>query len=1280
MRVLKRVIRIAAVALAILLSACGNQAVQTPKSPDDKFKYASFRDIPGVTDDEIKAIEELQRERTSFVYGMPLSTEAFEGEDGEIRGFTAYFCEWLTNLFGIPFQPRLYKWLDMLAGLETLEIAFSGELTAMPERIAVYYMTSDIASRPLMQYRLADSRPLSDIVRDRPVRCGFIVGRTVMISTVISGMESGTYEVILLDDASLVYDALKSGEIDAFYYSNSVEANFVQYTDVLESYFYPLLYRPASLATQDPALIPILSVVDKVLEDGGIRYLTQIYNQGEQEYLVSKMQRRLTDEERTYINSRPVIPIGVDPGNYPGCFFDKREKEWRGVFLEILDEVAALTGLTFRRVNDEYTEWPVIYQMLQDGEIALVPELTMTPERADMFIWPDTVQITDYYALISKYEYPDIKPNEVLYVKVGLAKNTAYTAIFNRWFAHHMNTVEYESMEEAFDALQRGEVDMVMANQKRLLYLTHYLELPDYKANVVFDYAIDVNIGLNKNETVLRSIIDKALGIIDSGSISDKWNRKTYDYRSRLAEAQRPWLIGSLVLFFCVLALLAILFIRSRLTGKRLETLVANRTRELELKNVTLTTLFDSMPDLVFTLDNSMRFTQCNKSFTGHFGIEKGDIIEKSEYSLGLPAETAKEHNHWNRKVIEEGQTIVVEERIPRVDGTIPLYETVKAPLMLNDGVVGVLGIAHDITKRKEIEDAALAASRSKSAFLANMSHEIRTPMNSIVGFSELAMDDEISQRTRDYLQKIKTNSEWLLQIINDILDLSKIESGKMELEKIPFDLHDLFTSCRTLILPKALEKGLLLHFYAEPSVGKKPLGDPTRLRQVLVNLLSNSVKFTNSGTIKLNAVLKDKTEKTITMFFEVRDSGIGMTDEQIKKIFEPFTQAETGTTRKYGGTGLGLAITKNIVEMMGGELTVESTPGVGSKFSFALTFETIDFTKDDLLKKEVVLRELEKPTFEGEILLCEDNAMNQQVITEHLARVGLKTVVAENGKIGVEMVQSRKEKGEKQFDLIFMDMHMPVMDGLEAAEKILELNAGVPMVAMTANVMTNDTELYKLKGMDDCVGKPFTSQELWRCLIKYFKPLDWQRIDETQYTHAENKLRQKLINNFVSENSGKYGEIAEAINKGEIKLAHRLAHTLKSNAGQLGKSLLQQAAADIENQLKDGQNLVTPEQMAALETNLNEALAEFEPLVVDFSGIRAAGDAEFASVESSLELFEKLEPMLELGDLEARQYVYELRHTPGSEDLIQQIEDFDFDLALATLAKLKKNLVMSQE
>jgi CheY-like chemotaxis protein/nitrogen-specific signal transduction histidine kinase len=605
--------------------------------------------------------------------------------------------------------------------------------------------------------------------------------------------------------------------------------------------------------------------------------------------------------------------------------------------------------------------------------------------------------------------------------------------------------------------------------------------------------------------------------------------------------------------------------------------------------------------------------------------------------------------------------------------------------------------IAEIVRLKADLEDAlekAQAANHAKSAFLANMSHEIRTPLNSIMGFSELALDGEVPLKTRNYLRKIFENAEGLLQIVNNILDISKVESGRMELERIPFDMHELFASCRNLIMPKAVEKGIIVRFYVQPGVGpgpgvgvgKMPLGDPTRLRQILVNLLSNAVKFTNTGIVELFSGIKTQDDNTVTIYFEIKDSGIGMTGEQIKKIFDPFIQAESGTTRKYGGTGLGLAITKNFVELMGGTLLAESTPGVGSKFSFTLTFDTMDISDDEKLEKKMVFNELEKPAFEGEVLLCEDNAMNQQVICEHLARVGLHTVVAENGKIGVEMVQRRVREGKKQFDLIFMDMHMPVMDGLEASTKILELKTGIPIIAMTANIMSSDREIYRKSGMHDCVGKPFTSQELWRCLLKYLTPVspesahknvfeDNARIETDVQHEADIKFQRKLQILFMENNQDKFSEIAKALDGGDIKLAHRLAHTLKSNAGQIGQTFLQQAAADVELRLKDGMNMVTPEQMTMLETELEAVLAELAPLQAESSHPAEAVQGEQLDAQSALELFETLEPMLRMGSPESLMHIGLLRRIRGSEELIRHIEDFDFDQALVTLAGLKEKM-----
>jgi len=603
------------------------------------------------------------------------------------------------------------------------------------------------------------------------------------------------------------------------------------------------------------------------------------------------------------------------------------------------------------------------------------------------------------------------------------------------------------------------------------------------------------------------------------------------------------------------------------------------------------------------------------------------------------------------------------------MSGVLISFAVLLVCIMIARGLSGIIEkrLNDMMDEVREARDTAQVASKAKSAFLANMSHEIRTPMNSIVGFSELALDDDVSPKTKDYLTNILDNSQWLLQVINDILDISKIESGKMELEKIPFSLPDLFNNCRTMIIQKAEDKGLTLHFYAEPSMGKIPLGDPVRLRQVLTNLLSNAVKFTSSGIIKLYAAVTESTEDTITIAFEVKDSGIGMTPEQIERVFDPFIQAESGTTRKYGGTGLGLAITKNILELMGGRLIVESAPGLGSKFSFKLTFDVIETDDENIAPKIVTHSTVDKPTFEGEILLCEDNAFNQQVMCEHLTRVGLKTIVAENGKIGVDMISERLQNGEKQFDLIFMDMHMPVMDGLEACEKILELNTGIPIVALTANVMAHDRELYKKTGMVDYVGKPFTSQELWQCLLKHFKPVAWQTDTHLQQKESDDKLRTKLINNFMENNKGILAKITAAINTGDVKLAHRLAHTLRGNAGQLGKSALQRAAEDIEQKLSGGKNVTTPELLAVLEKELNTVLAEFSPLMSE-SEIPASTAASDFTIPN--QLTEKLIPLLKKGDPACLNFINELKLIEGSGELIQKMERFDFKSALEIIEK----------
>jgi len=507
--------------------------------------------------------------------------------------------------------------------------------------------------------------------------------------------------------------------------------------------------------------------------------------------------------------------------------------------------------------------------------------------------------------------------------------------------------------------------------------------------------------------------------------------------------------------------------------------------REKSRQEAILRALIDSFPDLISYKDVDGRYLGCNAAFEKLHGKPMDQIVGRTDSDLHQDERAALVQAR-DREMVRTLKPLFLEEWLTMADGRRAWMEIRKAPFWDNEGrLIGLLGIARDITERKQAEDAirrakelAEEATRMKSDFLANMSHEIRTPMNAILGLSHLVLKTELDARQRDFMSKVELSGQHLMRLINQILDFSKVEAGKLEVERAGFELQALMDMVTGLLAERCQAKGLELACSIAPDVPRQLVGDSLRLGQILINYAGNAVKFTEQGRILLGVEVLRRSGDEALVRFSVRDTGIGMPAEDMQRLFESFHQADSSTTRKYGGTGLGLAISKKLATLMGGEVGVDSVPGQGSHFWFtALLGVDSAAAGQPPLPADAGQPAAAPGLRNARVLLVEDNDINQIVATEILREAGCVVEIADNGRIAVDMVRARP------YDIVLMDMQMPEMDGVEATLAIrrLERHGAVPIVAMTANAMEQDRQRCLAAGMNDFVSKPVEPQELWR-------------------------------------------------------------------------------------------------------------------------------------------------------------------------------------------------------
>lgn len=649
------------------------------------------------------------------------------------------------------------------------------------------------------------------------------------------------------------------------------------------------------------------------------------------------------------------------------------------------------------------------------------------------------------------------------------------------------------------------------------------------------------------------------------------------------------------------------------------------RFKALDIIPVARSRVIDTMAELMIIFDNNNRILDLNRACEVIFGVKINEVI-------GKKIESAFSFSH-------ELTDFCLKHDLKReISYKDKIYDSSITPIARNNSKIsGYLLVMKDISLYKEAEESLIqakktaeSANHAKSLFLANMSHEIRTPINGIIGMIELLLSTELNSEQKDYVLTAKRRADLLLLIINDILDFSKIEAGKLELLITPFNMNEMIDELYDLFVGEFKSKGLAFRKDVPDNIPFSFKGDPTALKQVLTNLTSNALKFTSSGEVSIKVDIKEEKEDSVFLKFSVSDTGIGIAEEKLNLIFDPFVQADAKNTRKYGGTGLGLAISRLLCEMMGGDIGVTSNEGSGSTFWFTLNLLKTDEIPVSGIKGHE--KKIKKYLDTGyNILIAEDDPVSQIAIGTILEKLGFAVNIVSNGKDAAEAARIKK------YDMILMDCQMPEMDGYEAAKIISSQasafkSADAPIIALTASAMKGDRERCIEAGMKDYLTKPLRTDILIKTVDKwlnlnynaaYLKKTDTDQNDEepeliienlSKDLHLERKSVLKVFKEFFAYMPSLLEKADSSLREGKLKETARCIHQLKGASGCLRLNKMFKLLSESEKLIKTGETETLNDDLKYINSYSMKLLNSFKSHMDDLNTSEQSETAAFSA------------------------------------------------------------------